>query len=499
MRRCFVALALAMVLPLPVVAAEVTVRPGETLSELAERHGVSVERLLKANGLSNPNHVEAGRKLILPPGASTRASASRPASGKSSAAGGVVVVQPGETLSEIAEREGVSVSRLMQLNGLTKADSVQAGARLVLGGATGASSSLRATASRTRTGSANVVVVRPGDTLSQIAEREGVSVSRLMQLNGISKPDDLSIGAKLVLGNGGEPATAPAAAATTRPKPSPAPSSFPSNASTHEVKPGESLSVIAEGYGVPISRLLALNGISDPNKLSVGTKLQLRGSVPATVRPASVAATPASSAATAAPGPSNPTPKPASSQPLPSRAASASPSAAASRTTLVSTSSPAATVASTGSQARGTSSGATANAVAMASASPASSGSMTAAGTSKPDSSGSRPSGTTTNTRPAQVATATASSRPAQASPTPSKPDWRTYGPLQVDWANWQPMGGSLVAPTLNADGRSLYLAINCGARKLNATSQAGQWKTWDDPQTDFESQIVSDLCKSRS
>jgi hypothetical protein len=97
------------------------------------------------------------------------------------------------------------------------------------------------------------------------------------------------------------------------------------------------------------------------------------------------------------------------------------------------------------------------------------------------------------------VATAAASSRPAQATVTPSKPDWRTYGPLQVDWANWQPMGGSLVAPTLNADGRSLYLAINCGARKLNATSQAGQWKTWDDPQTDFESQIVSDLCKSRS
>ena len=498
MRRCFVALALAMVLPLPVVAAEVTVRPGETLSELAERHGVSVERLLKANGISNPNHVEAGRKLILPPGASTRASTSRPASGTSSAAGGVVVVQPGETLSEIAEREGVSVSRLMQLNGITKADSVQAGARLVLGSAAGASSSPRATASRTRTGSGNVVVVRPGDTLSQIAEREGVSVSRLMELNGISKPDALSIGAKLVLGNGGESATAPAAAvATTRPKPSSPTSSFPSNASSHEVKPGESLSVIAEGYGVPISRLLALNGISDPNKLNVGTKLQLRGSVPATGRPASVAASPASSATTAAPSPSNPTPKPASSQPLPSRTASASPSAAASGTSLASTSSPAATAASKGSEARDTSSGASANTVAMASPSPANSGTSTSAGASKPAASGSRPSATTTNTRPAQVATA--SSRPAQASPTPSKPDWRTYGPLQVDWANWQPMGGSLVAPTLNADGRSLYLAINCGARKLNATSQAGQWKTWDDPQTDFESQIVSDLCKSRS
>jgi hypothetical protein len=60
-------------------------------------------------------------------------------------------------------------------------------------------------------------------------------------------------------------------------------------------------------------------------------------------------------------------------------------------------------------------------------------------------------------------------------------------------------MGGSMVAPTLNGEGESLYLAINCTARKINATSQAGQWKTWDDPQADFEQKMVGDLCKARS
>ena len=53
-----------------------------------------------------------------------------------------------------------------------------------------------------------------------------------------------------------------------------------------------------------------------------------------------------------------------------------------------------------------------------------------------------------------------------------------------------------MVAPTLNSQGESLYLAINCSARKLNVTSQAGQWKTWDDPRADFEQQLVTDLCK---
>ena len=81
----------------------------------------------------------------------------------------------------------------------------------------------------------------------------------------------------------------------------------------------------------------------------------------------------------------------------------------------------------------------------------------------------------------------------------PQGPDWRSYGPLQVDWANWQPMGGSFVAPTLNSDGKPVYLAVNCGARKLNATSQSGQWKSWDAPQSDFEEQLISDICKAKA
>ncbi|MFM8936842.1 MAG: peptidoglycan-binding protein, partial [Vulcanococcus sp.] len=102
--------------------------------------------------------------------------------------------------------------------------------------------------------------------------------------------------------------------------------------------------------------------------------------------------------------------------------------------------------------------------------------------------------------RPAATATATATAT-ASASAKPSKPatpDWRSYGPLQVDWANWQPMAGSFVAPSLNSDGQPLYLAVNCTARRLNATGQSGTWKTWDAPQSDFEQQLITDLCKAK-
>ena len=92
--------------------------------------------------------------------------------------------------------------------------------------------------------------------------------------------------------------------------------------------------------------------------------------------------------------------------------------------------------------------------------------------------------------------------RPATTSRTTTKlasSDWRNYGPLQVDWANWQSMGGSYVAPSLNGKGQPLYLAINCSARKLNTTNQSGQWKSWEAPQADFEEQLVSDLCKAKA
>ncbi|MCP9930297.1 LysM peptidoglycan-binding domain-containing protein [Cyanobium sp. AMD-g] len=338
MRRPLFALALAMVLPLPALAAQVTVKPGETLSDIAARHRVSVSTLMKVNGISDPDLVEAGRTLTLPGGAA------RPRT-----AGGSLTVAPGETLSEIADRHGITVSRLMQLNGLSKADHIEAGQKLVV----------------------------------------------------------------------------PSASRSASPA-----SGFNRKASEHVVRSGESLSQIAEGYGIPMTQLIAINRISDPNLVESGTRLRLKPTAAPSVKPA---AKPAAAARPAA------TPRPAAKPAPTARPAPASQPAPA---------------------------------VVRATPAPAA-----------------RP-------QPAVVA---AAPRPAStATATPGKPDWRNYGPLQVDWANWQPMGGSMVAPTLNSQGESLYLAVNCSARKLNATSQAGQWKSWDDPQADFEQQLVTDLCKSR-
>ncbi|MCS5707015.1 LysM peptidoglycan-binding domain-containing protein, partial [Synechococcus sp. FGCU-3] len=136
MRRALAALALAVVLPLPGLA-DVVVKPGETLGEIAERYGVSVNRLMQANGIKDPTLVQIGQRLVIP----GRATASRSGGGGGGdTRSGSYTVQSGDTIGEIAARYGVSETSLMQANGIKDPTLVQIGQRLVIPG--------RATASR---------------------------------------------------------------------------------------------------------------------------------------------------------------------------------------------------------------------------------------------------------------------------------------------------------------------------------------------------------------
>jgi len=453
MRRSLAALALAVVLPFPSLApaaalANVVVKPGETLSEIADRHGVSLTRLMQANGISNPNVITAGQSLRLP-GSSTAAAGS--------ARGGSITVQPGDTLSDIADRQGVSLNQLMQANGITNPNILVAGQKLVLPG------SRRATAAAApRALPTAPYTVKSGETLSEIADRFGTSTERLIKINGISNPNLVVAGTRLAIP--GRPSS----------------SAAPRNAKEHVVRSGESLSSIAGRYGLPVERLVAINKIDDPDLVVSGTRLKLQAPPPvkATPKPAAQAkpkpkpkpaATPVAKATPVATPAPKPTPQPtpsvqqATQQPVQQPVQqSVQPAAkpvvlAAAQPKIQPTPKPSAVVATP---------------IAKASTTP-----------------------TTATTSPA--------SRPSTgsklSSSKPQGPDWRSYGPLQVDWANWQPMGGSFVAPTLNGDGKPVYLAVNCGARKLNATSQSGQWKSWDAPQSEFEEQLISDICKARA
>ena len=407
MRRTAAALALALLLPLPGLAGEVVVKPGETLSEIAERYGTSVERLMQLNGLRSPQDLWAGSRIQVP-GASSVSGGQTGSTGS-----GNYTVKSGETLSEIAERHGTSVERLMQLNGLRSPQDLWAGSRIQVPGAGGSSG--RPTSSRPPVNrNARDHQVQPGETLSEIAERYAIPLDRLVALNGLRQPDDLQAGATLKLrGSTARPIT----------------------------QPGRSASGQRAGSSRPSG--------NRPNTTAAATTR----TTPSAPSPGN--STAVSSAGTSAPRPTAPR--------------------------------PAATATTATARPTGTTSGTTAPAAGTT----GTRNSPVATGTSAPAASSSTP---TTRASTTTTTTTAATARP----PRPATPDWRSYGPLQVDWANWQPMAGSFVAPSLNSDGQPLYLAVNCSARRLNATGQSGTWKTWDAPQSDFEEQLISDLCKAK-
>jgi len=104
--------------------AHYTVRQGDTLSAIAHRFGVSATALAQANDLSDPNRIVAGQRLEIP-GAGSR-------TGAGSQAGFTYVVRPGDTLSTIGWRFGVSVASLVKANNLRSANSLIRGQRLTI-------------------------------------------------------------------------------------------------------------------------------------------------------------------------------------------------------------------------------------------------------------------------------------------------------------------------------------------------------------------------------
>ena len=419
MRRSLAALALALVLPLPALAGTITVKPGETLSEIADRLGISMKRLMELNGINKADHVEVGQKLKVP----GRAGSSSRSSGGGAVATGRLTVREGDTLSEIAARQGMSLNQLIALNGLSKADHVEVGQTLKVTGKVATA----AAPTPFRKG-ANVHVVRSGESLSAIADGYGVPMSRLVAINAINDPDHVEVGSQLKLkGEPAAPRPRPVVAATPRPTPAPVPRERPVQAEAPRPEPAAAAEVPKTSQPVVTQAIASASTAVAPTSSATAPAASSWQPTPvaAPVRTTPVARTPIAAAAAAASTPvaaAVPTPRPSSA------AASINP----------------------------------------------------------------RPVAPQTRTA---AATAVQASAPAAAVATNS---WRRYGPLQVDWSNWQPMGGSLVAPILNAKGDTLYLAINCGARKMNATSAAGDWRTWDDPQADFERRLVNDLCSSR-
>lgn len=171
------------------------VEPGDTVWSLAQRYGSSVDGIIAANGLNSRATIVIGRTLTIP---TDRAAASSPSASASAPAAATYVVVPGDTVWSIARRHGVTVSSVVQANGLDSRALIRIGQRLTLPGATATSSS---SSSRPAAASSSpaTVTVAAGDTLSAIALRHGTSVAAIAKANGLTNVNLIRIGQRLIV------------------------------------------------------------------------------------------------------------------------------------------------------------------------------------------------------------------------------------------------------------------------------------------------------------
>lgn len=155
-------------------------------------------------------------------------------------------VKSGDSLWAIANRYKTSVAKLQQLNNIT-------GSLIFPGQVLKVSEepaqNPNPPASQPSAPSSSTYTVKSGDSLWAIANRFNMTVAKLQQLNNITGS---LIYPGQVLKVNGEPAQ--------NPDPPTSPPSAPS--STYTVKPGDSLWVIANRYGITVNKLMSLNNLS---------------------------------------------------------------------------------------------------------------------------------------------------------------------------------------------------------------------------------------------
>jgi LysM repeat protein len=251
------ALAIGSVLALTVAlfSVEYTVQGGDTLTEIARDHKVTLSEVVDLNDIANPDLILPGQVVLIP--------------GVDGNPESLHVVARGETLSRIASAYGSNAANIARANKLRNPNLIIPGQQLHIpatgkapaaGRATGDSDadSEGSTDNSPASRSGRFHIVKRGETLDSVAgQYKGVSPEDIAKANGISN-GKVYTGTRLFLDG-------------------PAFVSGGGGSGSYVVKKGDRLGDIAARHGTSISKLADLNGLSDVNVIRSGQTLDVPG------------------------------------------------------------------------------------------------------------------------------------------------------------------------------------------------------------------------------
>jgi len=116
--------------------APVTVGYGESVEQIARKHGVPASAILQTNGITNAASIKPGQRLVIPRYISHGAPQAAAPARATAAADNIHVVASGDSLVGIARKHGVTLPALAKANNMQPNGKISTGDRLVVPGAT---------------------------------------------------------------------------------------------------------------------------------------------------------------------------------------------------------------------------------------------------------------------------------------------------------------------------------------------------------------------------
>ncbi len=206
-----------------VAGNQYVMQPGDTLESVGQQFNVSVEYLQAANDITNTRNIPPGTVITIPDGA--------PAFGEFppvDAEGNVIVdlegvggggentyvMQPGDTVDEIAQQFNVSYQYLLAVNNITNSRTMPAGTVLIIPDGAPAYGQFPAVDANGNVivdlqgvggGGNETYIMQPGDTLDGVAQQFNVSLQSLMEANDVTNSRGINAGAVIVIPTGAPP------------------------------------------------------------------------------------------------------------------------------------------------------------------------------------------------------------------------------------------------------------------------------------------------------
>jgi len=252
MKKTILSAFLVLTLATSAHASVYIVKKGDTLTSIAQKLGIPLEKLKIANPGVKSSDLNIGQKILLPSEKTTYAK-QMSTSGLSQAK--VYVVEKGDNAYNIAKKLGCSLEQLEKLNPNIDLSNLNIGDRLILPNNTKMTSNTQIS---------NIYIVKSGDTASKIANEYNIPLSELAKLNPQLNLSNINIGDRIIV------PTRMAAQQKIVQK------QIPLNTDTYTVEPKDTLIGISEKTGISIDNIKKFNPNVDWSNLQIGEKIVLK-------------------------------------------------------------------------------------------------------------------------------------------------------------------------------------------------------------------------------